>query len=86
MKGEAQKRQQQRAGAMSAESDTDTEFAEQQANQPELYVAATGAKISFASAKQRLYYFCDKLPSDRCVLAPTPAFANCQHDLATEWI
>ncbi len=33
--------------------------------QRELYVPSTGAKITHAAAKQRLYYFCDKLPSDR---------------------
>ncbi len=37
----------------------------QDAPDDELYVPATGAKITFNSAKGRLYYFCDKLPSDQ---------------------
>lgn len=89
MKGEAQKRQQQRAGAVKEDADTDTDLAEE-ANQPELYVAATGAKLSFASAKQRLYYFCDKLPSDQCVLAPPWPLSKCslykcRHVTANSW-
>ncbi|KAK9817465.1 hypothetical protein WJX74_006245 [Apatococcus lobatus] len=63
MKGEAQKRQRQSEGI--SEPDAEVVPTGQEGDQPELYVAATGAKVSSASAKQRLYYFCDKLPSDQ---------------------
>lgn len=64
MKGESQKRQQnQSTGTSEAEADAD--LLGQQGDQAELYIAATGARINFSSAKQRLYYFCDKLPSDQ---------------------
>ncbi|KAK9856145.1 hypothetical protein WJX84_010015 [Apatococcus fuscideae] len=68
MKDEVQRRQ-QLEGSLGEGDEGDLELQEIEASLPadqrELYVPATGAKITFASAKHRLYYFCDKLPSDR---------------------
>ena len=66
MKDEVQRRQQLEGGQAAEDSlDLDELEASLPAEVRELYVPATGAKITFASAKHRLYYFCDKLPSDR---------------------
>ena len=70
MKDEVRKRQHHEVEGPAEEED-DLYRLEQEmeaslpADQRELFVPATGATITFASAKQRLYYFCDKLPSDR---------------------
>ena len=68
MRDEVQRRQ-QLEGELGTEDLGDLELQQEEASLPadlrELYVPATGAKITFASAKHRLYYFCDKLPSDK---------------------
>ena len=52
-------------------SDSDSELDEQHADgalnevASEYRVAATGAKVSLASAKQLLFHYCSKLPWDK---------------------
>ena len=73
MKDEVRRRQQQTGDASDdlslelglADPDQQKQIQDLPQEQQELYVPATGAKITFIAAKQRLYYFCDKLPSDK---------------------